>query len=103
MSVSIEKIEKLIDKHKQDGTYIICALPIEADNMSNIFYSGLGKINAAMKSLEIIKSYQPKKILNYGSCGAINKKLKGIIKINKFTSARYRLYPSRLRERSYTL
>lgn len=85
MGVSIKNIENLIDKHKQEGTYIICALPIEADNVSNIFYSGLGKINAAMKSVEIIKSYQPKKIINYGSCGAINRNLKGIIKINKFT------------------
>ena len=65
--------------------FVICALPFEADNTENIFYSGLGKINAAIKSTEIIKSYNPKKIINYGSCGAINTELSGIIRVNKFS------------------
>ena len=77
-------VEDLVDKLRQKGIYIICALPFEANNTSNILYSGLGKINAAIKSVEIIKSFKPKKIINYGTCGAINPKLKGIIKINKF-------------------
>lgn len=77
-------IEKFLAKLKDNGVYIICALPFEADNTKNIFYSGLGKINAAIKSVEIIKSYNPKKIINYGSCGAINAELSGIIKVNKF-------------------
>ena len=77
-------IEDFLCKLKDNGVYVICALPFEADNTNNIFYSGLGKINAAIKSVEIIKSYNPKKIINYGSCGAINTELSGIIKVNKF-------------------
>ncbi len=84
MSNSKDEVEDLIDQLKQKGIFILCALPFEADNTNNIFYSGLGKINAAIKSMEIIKSYKPRLIINYGSCGAINTKLKGLIKINKF-------------------
>lgn len=77
-------IEDFLYKLKDNGVHIICALPFEANNTKNIFYSGLGKINAAIKSVELIKTYNPKKIINYGSCGAINTELSGIIKINKF-------------------
>ena len=77
-------VEEFFCKLRDNGVFVICALPFEADNTENIFYSGLGKINAAIKSTEIIKSYNPKKIINYGSCGAINTELSGIIRVNKF-------------------
>ena len=38
-----------------------------------IHYSGVGKINAAIKTLEIIKDYSPSLIINYGTAGKINK------------------------------
>ena len=77
-------IEDFLYKLRDKGVYIICALPFETNHTENIFYSGLGKINAAIKSVEIIKSFNPKKIINYGSCGAINNELSGIVKVNKF-------------------
>jgi adenosylhomocysteine nucleosidase len=77
-------IETLLNNLKQSGTYIICALPIEANHTRNIFYSGLGKINAAICAMNTIKTYNVKKLINYGSCGAINTTLSGIIKVNKF-------------------
>ena len=36
-------IEDLVCKLQQKGIYIICALPFEANDTNNIFYSGLGK------------------------------------------------------------
>ena len=77
-------IEILLNDLKQSGIYIICALPIETNNTRNIFYSGLGKINAAICAMDTIKTYNVKKLINYGSCGAINRNLSGIIKVNKF-------------------
>lgn len=81
---SKNSIEDFLSKLRDSGVYVLCALPFEANDTKNIFYSGLGKINAAIKSCEIIKSYNPRKIINYGSCGAINTELSGIIRVNKF-------------------
>ena len=42
-----------------------------------IQYTGVGKINAAIKTLEIIKDYSPTQIINYGTAGSLNKNLEG--------------------------
>ena len=34
-----------------------------------IQYTGVGKINAAIKTFEIIKDYSPTQIINYGTAG----------------------------------
>ena len=86
MSAKNINVEDFFCKLKDNGVFVICALPFEADNTENIFYSGLGKINAAIKSVEIIKSYNPKKIINYGSCGAINTELSGILELTSSPS-----------------
>ena len=49
-----------------------------------IHYTGVGKINAAIKTLEIIKDYSPTQIINYGTAGGLNKKLKGLVEVTKF-------------------
>lgn len=49
-----------------------------------IHYSGVGKINAAIKTLEIIKDYSPSLIINYGTAGSLNKKLKGLVEVTRF-------------------
>ena len=56
-------IEILLNDLKQSGIYIICALPIETNNTRNIFYSGLGKINAAICAMDTIKTYNVKKLI----------------------------------------
>ena len=37
-----------------------------------IHYTGVGKINAAIKTLKIIKDYSPSLIINYGTAGSLN-------------------------------
>ena len=78
-----QDINVLVDQLKEEKTYIICALPVEANETKGIFYSGLGKVNAVIKTMEIIHVHKAKKIINYGSCGALNNKVNGVVKINK--------------------
>ncbi len=49
-----------------------------------IHHTGVGKINAAIKTLEIIKRYSPSLIINYGTAGSLNKKLNGLVEVTKF-------------------
>ena len=62
----------------------IAALPAETPNLINFHYSGVGKINATMKVLELIRNYKPYKIVNYGTAGSISKELSGLIKCTSF-------------------
>ena len=49
-----------------------------------ICYIGVGKINAAIKTIEIIKDISPTHIINYGTAGSLNKELKGLVEVTKF-------------------
>ena len=49
-----------------------------------IHYTGVGKINAAIKTIEIIKDYSPAQIINYGTAGSLNKKLTGLVEVTRF-------------------
>ena len=50
----------------------------------NIVYTGVGKINAAFAIYDAYLKYKPLFIINYGTAGALNKKLKGLVKITSF-------------------
>lgn len=65
----------------------IVALPDEvhsADQLKNIpvFYSGVGKLNAAMKAMELIQNGYTE-LINIGSCGSVQHKLGEIIPVGK--------------------
>lgn len=49
-----------------------------------IHYTGVGKINAAIKTLKIIKDYSPSLIINYGTAGTLNKELRGLVEATRF-------------------
>ena len=49
-----------------------------------IHYTGVGKINASISTLEIIKDYSPTHVINYGTAGSLNKKLKGLVEVTQF-------------------
>ena len=56
-------------------TIILIALPEEAPNlghMMNLFYTGVGKVNAAMTAGEVVAKYQPRRIINFGTAGGIS-------------------------------
>ena len=48
----------------------IAALQDETPNLKNFHHSGVGKINATIKVLELIENYKPNKIVNYGTAGS---------------------------------
>jgi adenosylhomocysteine nucleosidase len=55
-------------------TVILIALPSEAPNlqhMMNVFYTGVGKVNAALTAALVIERYQPDCIINLGTAGGI--------------------------------
>ena len=49
-----------------------------------IHYTGVGKINAVIKTLKIIKDYSPSLIINYGTAGSLNKELRGLVEVTRF-------------------
>ena len=49
-----------------------------------IYYTGVGKINASIRTLEIIRDYSPTHVINYGTAGSLNKKLKGLVEVTQF-------------------
>jgi adenosylhomocysteine nucleosidase len=53
---------------------VILALPDEAPALvkyNNVFFTGIGKVNAASKTAELIERYQPTHIVNLGTAGGI--------------------------------
>jgi adenosylhomocysteine nucleosidase len=53
---------------------VIMALAAEAPTLgfrSDVFFSGVGKINAAMTTTRIIEQHRPSRIINFGTAGGI--------------------------------
>ena len=62
----------------------VAALKEETPNLDFFHYTGVGKINATYNLTKIIDKFKPKEIINYGTAGAIDTKLNGIIECTKF-------------------
>ncbi len=82
--MKINEYDDFIKNLKKEGIFILSALEQETDNIEGIIHTGLGKVNAAIKSIQTILKYQPKKIINYGTCGSINKNISGLVCCTKF-------------------
>lgn len=69
-----------------NNTIVLCALPQEVEGLYNteIFFTGVGKINAASTTEQIIKDYKPKLVINYGTAGAVNSNIKGLVQVTGF-------------------
>lgn len=53
---------------------ILIALEAEAPKMAtwdNVFFTGVGKINAAITAARLIEKHKPKRVWNFGTCGGI--------------------------------
>ena len=62
----------------------LAAIKEETVGLDYFKHIGVGKINAAYNTLKLIQIHKPKIIVNYGTAGAINTKLKGIVECTKF-------------------
>lgn len=56
---------------------------VELPQGVSVVYSGVGKINAAVTTLQAIQTYAPKLIVNFGTAGKINSQLDGLLEIGK--------------------
>jgi adenosylhomocysteine nucleosidase len=50
----------------------------------HVEYTGVGKINACFKTVEVINAYSPKLIINYGTAGSLQDNLTGLCEVSKF-------------------
>ena len=62
----------------------LAAIKEETIGLDYFKHVGVGKINATYNTLKLINIHKPKLIINYGTAGAINTKLKGIVECTKF-------------------
>ena len=62
----------------------VAALKEETPNLDFFHYTGVGKINATYNLTKIINKYKPSQIINFGTAGAINNKLSGLIECTQF-------------------
>jgi adenosylhomocysteine nucleosidase len=62
----------------------LAAIKEETVGLDYFNHIGVGKINATYNSLKLISLYRPKLVINYGTAGAINNNLKGIVECTKF-------------------
>ena len=62
----------------------LAAIKEETIGLDYFNHTGVGKINATYNSLKLISIHKPKLVINYGTAGAINSSLKGIIECTKF-------------------
>ena len=54
---------------------ILIALEQEAPNMAswdNVFFTGVGKVNAGITAGRLIERYNPKNVWNFGTAGGIS-------------------------------
>ena len=62
----------------------VAALKDEVIGLNYFHLLGVGKINATIKTFELINKFKPKEIINFGTAGSLNNKLNGIIECTKF-------------------
>ena len=62
----------------------LAAIKEETVGLDYFKHVGVGKINATYNTLRLINIHKPKLIINYGTAGAINTQLEGIIECTKF-------------------
>ena len=45
--------------------------PLELQYRDDVFFTGVGKVNAALCTARIIEQYKPKRVINFGTAGGI--------------------------------
>ena len=70
------------------NTLILVALEAELPKKMipnwNVAYTGVGKVNAALKGSEYVSRYKPTNLINFGTAGALKTELNGLQEITQF-------------------
>ena len=67
---------------------ILLALPEEAPSLvgkENVFFTGVGKVNAAIVAATLIERYKPTRVFNFGTAGGITTTHGGVYKCTTFS------------------
>ena len=62
----------------------VAALKEETPELSKFHHTGVGKINAAIKLIELIHLYKPNQVINYGTAGSLKREISGLIECTTF-------------------
>ncbi|MFL2510109.1 MAG: 5'-methylthioadenosine nucleosidase [Alphaproteobacteria bacterium] len=62
----------------------VAALKEETPELSKFHHTGVGKINAAIKLIELIHLYEPTQVINYGTAGSVKREISGLIECTTF-------------------
>lgn len=72
-------------------TELVILVALEAEFPASVLggnvpieYTGVGKVNAALKTAEVIHKYQPKMIINFGTAGSLRPDLKDVLEVGVF-------------------
>lgn len=72
--------------HSTQSYIIVAALEVETKGLEHfapVIHTGVGKLNAAIQLYDALLHYQPKKVINYGTAGAVNRH-SGLLKVDTF-------------------
>jgi adenosylhomocysteine nucleosidase len=65
-------------------TIFVAALKEETPKLSKFHHTGVGKINASIKLMELINVHKPTQVINYGTAGSFKKNISGLIECTTF-------------------
>ena len=65
-------------------TIFIAALKDETPELTKFHYTGVGKINASIKLMELINLHKPNKVINYGTAGSLKDEINGLVECTTF-------------------
>ena len=65
-------------------TIFVAALKEETPSLNKFYHTGVGKINAAMKLMELINLHKPTQVINYGTAGSFKREISGLVECTTF-------------------
>ena len=65
-------------------TIFVAALKEETPELNKFHHTGVGKINASIKLIELINLHKPTRIINYGTAGSLKREINGLVECTNF-------------------
>ena len=65
-------------------TIFVAALKEETPKLNKFHHTGVGKINASIKLMELIQLLKPTHVINYGTAGSLTKEISGLVECTNF-------------------
>lgn len=87
LSVGVYLAQHVMSPQKK-GVLIVVALEKELDPAVvppefDVIYTGIGKLNAAIATLQGIQKYHPKLVVNFGTVGDVKGALNGVLEVSQ--------------------